>query len=119
MPWYAASAIMYVRFKDGRQDSYPVWENVLLLEAESDALAEQRAAERARLDEGDSSGSFRWDDRPAEWVFAGVRKILTVSHRGDTLGHGDELTYSEFSLADEKSLRELVAGGEVSLDYVE
>ena len=120
MSWYAASAIMYVCFKDGRQDHYPVWENVVLIEAESDAVAEARAEERARADEGDSRGSFRWNDRPAEWVFAGIRKILSVSHQaGEALGHGDEVTYSEFTVADEQALRDLAAGREVSARYVE
>jgi hypothetical protein len=27
MLWYAASVIMFVRFKDGNQDTYMVWEN--------------------------------------------------------------------------------------------
>ncbi len=119
MPWYAASAIMYVRFKDGQQDHYPVWENILLVEAASESLAQERATERARLDEGDSDGTFRWNGRPAGWVFAGVRKILLVSHEGDNLGHGDELTYSEFSVADENALHDLAAGREVVLRYIE
>ena len=119
MAWYAASAIMYVRFKDGRQDHYPIWENILLVEAPSDSVAEERAIERARLDEGDSDATFRWNGRPAEWVFAGVRKILSVSHESDTLGDGDEITYSEFSVADEKALQDLSAGREVSLRYIE
>ena len=119
MAWYAASAIMYVRFKDGPQADYPVWENVLLIEAESAEVAEERATTRARRDQGDSLGSFRWNGRPAEWVFAGVRKILTVSHEAKDLGDGDEITYSEFSVVDEKALRDLVTGREVSVRYIE
>jgi hypothetical protein len=42
-----------------------------------------------------------------------------VSHQGDSLGHGDELTYSEFSVPDEKALQDLAAGREVSLRYIE
>jgi hypothetical protein len=59
MPWFAASAIMYVRFKSGAQDSYPIWENVLLVEAESAVQAHRLAMEFAMRDEGDSDGSFR------------------------------------------------------------
>jgi hypothetical protein len=111
---------MYVRFKDGQQGHYPVWENVLLVEADSDALAEERARELAGLDAGDSDGTFRWNGRPAEWVFAGIRKILTVSHRSDAVpGHGDEITYSEFGVRDENTLQDLVAGRSVSIEYVQ
>jgi hypothetical protein len=111
---------MYVRFKDGRQGYYLVWENVLLVEAESEALAKERARERAELDAGDSDGTFRWDGRPAEWVFAGIRKILTVSHRsGAVPGHGDEIIYSEFRVRDESTLQDLAAGRPVSIEYIE
>jgi len=30
MSWYAASVIMYTKFKDGKQEKYPIWENVIL-----------------------------------------------------------------------------------------
>jgi len=120
MAWYAASAILCVKFKDGVQDCYPVWENVYLIEAETDGEAFRLAEERAREAEGDSSGSFRWDGRPATWVFAGLRKLLTVSHEAPpALGSGDELTFSEFELADQRALERLVAGGEVGVTYME
>jgi hypothetical protein len=119
MPWFAASAIMFVEFKDGTQDYYPVWENVLLIEAEDGAAALRSAERRAREDEGDSSGSFRWDGRPAIWVFAGIRKVLTVDHgrEGGPPSHGDEVTFTEFVLRNRASLDRLVAGDAVDLEY--
>jgi hypothetical protein len=119
MPWHCAHAILYVRFKDGRQDFFPVWENVYLVEAESNEDACARAIEIAASVEGDSSGTFTWNDRPAEWVFVGIRKIVTVSHMavGNNLASGDELTYSEFTVPDEASLRQLASGGPVPIEY--
>ncbi|MGA2599283.1 MAG: hypothetical protein ABSH09_20100 [Bryobacteraceae bacterium] len=35
MAWYAAHVIMYMRFKDGNQDRYPVYENIYLFQTES------------------------------------------------------------------------------------
>ncbi len=122
MPWFAAHAIMYVRFRDGVQTPTPVWENVLLIEGPEDGdLAFEEAEKRAREDEGDSEGSFRWDGRPAEWVFAGIRKLITVSHRGrvDEPRHGDEITYSEFVLPDLAAVEALAAGKTVGLEYSE
>jgi hypothetical protein len=120
MAWFAASAIMFVEFKDGVQDCYPVWENVLLIEAEDGNAAFRLATDRAKEVEGDSRGSFRWDDRPARWVFAGIRKLLTVSHRhaGDELRSGDEVTFTEFLLNDRAALDRLVDGEGVALEYV-
>lgn len=121
MPWYAAHAIMYVRFKDGQQDHYPVWENVLLVKAEDGDAARRKAVAWAKQGEGDSENSFRWDGRPATWVFAGLRKVISVSHSGlnDVPGDGDEITYSEFDLADEQSLKALVGGDETTVKYVD
>ena len=121
MAWFAAHAIMYVRFKDGRQDHYPVWENVLLIEAPDINDAESMARDRARQDEGDSDGTFQWEDRPATWVFAGLRKTVRVAHQRVTskLASGDEVTYSEFSVPNEAALRRLIAGENVAVEYVE
>jgi hypothetical protein len=92
---------MYCRFKDGRQSPTPVWENVLLIEAADDQAAWPLAESRARLDEGDGSGSMTWGGRPAEWEFAGIRQLLTVTHESEgKLGHADEITYTEFMLPD-------------------
>ena len=35
MAWYAAHVIKYMRFKDGTQDRYPVYENIYLFQTES------------------------------------------------------------------------------------
>jgi hypothetical protein len=118
MPWYAAHAIMYVEFKDGAQNHYPVWENVLLIEAADGKEAHEKTYRRAKRDEA-ADPSFTWSGRPARWVFAGIRKLLTVSHESDFRqpDDGDEITYCQFDLPDRKSLDRLVACERVRLDY--
>src|SRR5260370_31501389 len=37
--WYAAHIVMYVTFKHGSQDHYPVWENIVLVEAPTEEEA--------------------------------------------------------------------------------
>ncbi|HEY2589845.1 MAG TPA: hypothetical protein VGI81_29140 [Tepidisphaeraceae bacterium] len=120
MPWYAAHAIMYFRFKSGPQDRFSVWENVLLIEAAEGEDPWPKAIERAKQDEGDCKGTLVWDGRPAELRFAGIRKIISVSQLGDgPLASGDELTYSELLVTDEESLRRLAAGESVNVEYVD
>src|SRR5258707_15486137 len=121
MPWFSAHAILYVRFKEGGQSEYPVWENVYLIEAPSSEAALDAARTRAREDEGDSSGSFTWNRRPAEWVFAGVRKLISVSHvgSGSQPRHGDEVTYSEHVVASMEAVRQLAEGQPVEVRYEE
>lgn len=120
MPWFSASAIMYVRYKDGNQSNYPVWENVHLIQAATPEEAQEKAIRRAKEDEGDDSGSFTWNQRPATWLFAGLRKILTVSHSSDSDElDGAEITFSEFELETEAELSALVNGGDVRVVYCE
>lgn len=106
---------MVVRFKDGRQDSYPVWENVILVEAASEADAQSRAASLAREGEGDSGGTFRWEQRPAAWEFGGVRKLVKCDSDPDAPTDGTEVTYSEMVLETEEDLRSLLSGRPVRI----
>ena len=60
-------------------------------------------------------------DRPATWVFAGLRKTVRIAHQKATseLSSGDEITYSELKVSGEKALRRLIAGEAVAVEYVE
>ena len=119
MAWYIAHVIMSVRFKDGYQDKYPVWENFILVEAASKKEALGKAEQRGREDEGDSQGSFTWDGRPATWTFAGIRKLIICEGRGVQPTSGIEVSYSEYELPTEEALQRLVNGDSVHLIYVE
>jgi hypothetical protein len=79
-----------------------------------------KAIARAKEDEGDSQGTLTYDGHPAELRFAGVRKIISVSQNVDgPLANGDELTFSEFIVPDEDSLRRLASGDSVQVEYVD
>jgi hypothetical protein len=117
--WYAAHIVMSVKFRDGNQDSYPLWENIVLLEAPSDEEAKSKAVQQGRESEGDSNGSFRWNDRPATWVFAGVRKIIACEDPSDRPGDGIEITYSEMVVDSQEALEKLVKGEPVVVRYEE
>ena len=121
MPWFAAHAVMYFRLKSGVQQRYTVWENVLLVEAADSRQAWDLGIQLARHDEGDSDGSLRIDDEPCELVFGGLRKVVEVSHAGreDLPRHGDEITYSEFEVADAGALRRLIDGEDAAVLYLE
>jgi hypothetical protein len=110
---------MYVKFKDGNQDSYPVWENVILVEAPTPEEAEEKAIRRAKDVEGDSSDSFAWNQRPATWVFTGLRKLISVSHPDSDEKEldGAEVTFSEFEVTTEAELNSLVNGEDVKVLY--
>lgn len=120
MAWYAAHAIVYFQLTDGPQDGFQVYENVFLVQADTPDQAWDKAREFTRRDEGDSSGSLRVGDRPARLVFGGIRKVVSVLHEraDDQFGDGDEVTYSEFVLADRAALDKLIRAEEVELLYM-
>ena len=82
--WFAAHIVMYVEFKTESQTTFPVWENIVLINANSDDEAFGKAERKGLESEGDDGGSFEWEGLPARWVFAGVRK-LTLCKNGRLL----------------------------------
>jgi hypothetical protein len=124
MPWFAAHVIMYFKRARGPQTSFTAWENVHLIEA-ADADNAWRQAERiGRASEGDDPTLREVEadgDHPMACVFAGVRKVITVSHErgGDQVGSGDEITFSEFILESEQAVRNLAAGKSTVVTYTD
>ncbi len=74
--WYAAHILLYSEFLDGIQDYYNVWENIYLISARSVDEAYSKADEIGQLEEkADKDSGHTCDDRPARWLFAGVRRL--------------------------------------------
>jgi hypothetical protein len=110
MRWFAAHIVMVVELKGMEQDHFPAWENIVLVEAASEAEAYRKAEEFGRNDEGDDDGSFRWGKRPARWIFAGVRKLTECAQSGDRPGDGDEMTYLELEFRTRNDVKRFVSG---------
>jgi hypothetical protein len=108
--WYAAHILMYVKRKSKTPDKIPVWENIILIKAESEEAAFAKAQERGKQDEGDDDGTFVWAGQPAEWVFAGVRKLTLCEDPEKRPTDGCEISYTEMELPSEQALRALVEG---------
>jgi hypothetical protein len=119
MAWYTAHLVTYFKMKNIPQDSYTVWENVILIEAVDESEAMTKAKEFGILDAklGAKDKTLTVDDQPAENIFAGVRKLGTVFHRGQgkNLESGDEVTFNSFAVADIESIKKLVEGEEVTI----
>ncbi|MBX9581845.1 MAG: DUF4288 domain-containing protein [Gemmataceae bacterium] len=121
---YAAHIIMAVRYRDPPQDTIPLYENVVLVEAETGEEAERAAEEYGRAEAADPDPSFRWGDRPAYWEFAGVRKLIEFRESmpefdGDPVLARTEMTYSQMRVRSEDDLKKLVEGEPVEVVYEE
>jgi hypothetical protein len=119
MPWFAAHAITYFKWKDSPQDKFHVWENVILIEAPDGADVWSMAEDCARQDEGDSEGSLTSEGHPATQVFAGIRKVTEVFFRDDPskFSHGDEVTFTEYDVSGLAALKALAAGERAMVEY--
>ena len=117
--WFAAHLVMYVRLKGQPQERFPVWENIVLIRAGSEEEAFAKAERRGHEEAGDEDGTFRWDGRPARWVFAGVRKLTACEDPDRRPGDGTEVTYTEMALGCEQDVRKLVKGEPVTVEYRE
>lgn len=115
--WYAAHAVMVVRFKDQEQVEFPVWENVLLIDGKTEEDAYRKAEERARSDEGDAGGTFEWEGHPARWEFKTIRRLVecALSSSDAKLQDGAEITYFEFLLPNAQALDCFCRGHEVDI----
>ena len=122
MGWFAAHGIFYFKLESGPQDRYTIWENVYLFEAPSaeEALASANAWAK-EVEAGNLDSGFTENGQPALLVFAGIRKLISVSHESaeGEVRSRDEITYSEFVVPDEASIERLVNGEDVQLTYVE
>lgn len=125
MAWFCAHAIFYFELKDEPQDSYLVWENVYLVEAPTDEQALSEAERYARAEEEASSDTLTLNEKPCRYRFAGVRKLITVSHIGeadepdDLPTSGAEVTYSEFEVDTFDEVTRLAQGEFVDVLYRE
>jgi Domain of unknown function (DUF4288) len=115
MSWYAAHVVMMVKFKAQPQDRFPGWENIILLRADTGDQAFEKAERRAREDEGDDEGTFRWGGKPAEWVFAGVRKVVACVDEDQRPGDGTEVSYTDLEFSSREDLERFVKGEDVNV----
>lgn len=118
MPWYAAHLIMQTRFKDGIEDTFPLWELVVLIRAESTSEAFEKAKAQGKAREGDDDGTFVYNDRLATMVYTGVRKLIECDTE-DSPGDGTEITYSRFETTRREEVLKLAKGSMVNIRYVE
>jgi hypothetical protein len=113
--WFAAHIILYIQLKDQPQKTYPVWENVVLIEARSEEEAFAKAEQRGRADAGDEDGTLTWGGEPARWVFGAVRKLTKCEDDDQRPGDGTEVTYLEMQVRSEKNLRKLLRSAKVGV----
>ena len=122
MLWFSAHIVMRVLYKEDPQNHCPAIENICLISAHTDEDAQNKAEAIGRTLEGDSDGSFTWCERPAEWKFVGVRKLIEVRNStssNNSIDDGTEVTYSIYDFRNTDQLLKFMVGEEVFAKIIE
>lgn len=88
---------------------------MILVEASSEEKAFTKAEAIGRGEEGDEDGTFRWGKHPAQWVFAGVRKLTECAVSPDRRYDGMEVTFTEYDLDSHEAVKKLTQGKPVQV----
>jgi Domain of unknown function (DUF4288) len=123
MSWYSASLINVVRLRAGEQVSFPVWEDVCLIEAMNDDEAIRKATDLGKSRECDDP-TLTLNDNPATMFFLGVRKVSRIDNPLDVPEpaapvQGSEVAFSKYNVSTIEDLEKLVRGESVSVVYEE
>ena len=123
MTWYSAHIILGMQKEQNEESPITVWENIVLIEAASSdeaySIANKIGQDEAAMDDG-----LTIDDMPVTRIFAGIRKIISISNvyprkQEDSPISGTELTYSEYEVKNKAALIQLAQGESLVVKYVE
>ncbi len=114
--WYAAHAVMLVRFREGEQDEFPVWENIFLVEAPTPQEAMEKAKTRALEDVSDDE-TMTWNKRPARFEFVGLRKLMQCWSDEEQPSDGTEVSFNDLLFSSREELDAFVRGEETQVTF--
>ncbi len=120
MAWFAVHQIEYFKYRQGKQDVFPVYENIYLFEAENSDEAREKAENFFKEVNFDDK-TLTLEDKPAKSINAGIRKIVEITHWDEEgiLKSKDEITWNEFNVFDEKDIEKILKGEYVNVEYLE
>ena len=110
--WYAAHIVMVVHFTRAKQTTYPAWENIVLIAADSAEDAYRKADVYGAAEEGDDGGTFHWGNRLARWEYAGVRKLTECRIQDDEPRDLGEVTYLDLEFPSLRAVANYIAGND-------
>ncbi len=117
--WFATHVILWVKYSEHKQKTFPLWENVILIRAQSEEEAFAKAEAHGQRLAGKGSPTFTWDGKPAMWVFGGVRKVTACDDAEERPDDGTEITYTQMQVRSAEALKKFLAGQPVEVEYIE
>ena len=117
--WFAAHVVMWVKYTDHKQKTFPLWENVILIRARSVEEAFTKAEAHGQRMAGNEKPTFTWGGKPAAWVFGGVRKVTACDDSAERPDDGTEITYTQMRVRSAAALKKFLDGEPVGVQYIE
>src|SRR5207302_4882082 len=117
--WFAAHVILWVKYTEHKQKTFPLWENVILIRAQSEKEAFAKAEAHGHRMAGKGKPTFTWSGKPAMWVFGGVRKVTACDDPEERPDDGTEITYTQMRVRSPEALKKLLEGQPVGVEYIE
>jgi hypothetical protein len=119
--WFCAHGIMVLIYTDGPpQQEFTIWENVYLINADSEDEAASRAEAIGRMEqEAGETSATEEEGRPARWRFLGIRKVIACENADEQPVDSIEVTYSTFQVCSLGEAQQIAEGNSVALEYVD
>jgi len=117
--WFAAHVVLWVKYTEHKQKTFPLWENVILIKARSEAEALAKAEAHGQRMACRGKPTFTWGSKPATWVFGGVRKVTACDDSAERPDDGTEITYTQMRVRSAAALKKLLEGEPVGVQYIE
>lgn len=123
--WYAAHVITSFRTNNTKRKWINVWETIYLVSGKTAAQAKMKAEKLGKSEAKFGSVSLTINGKPGKMVFEGIRKLMKVMNPDDMRlsedrpNDGTDITHSEFGVRDQKELKKLARGKQVSVEYYE
>lgn len=123
MTWFVASIVSVIKYNQGDQAEYPVFEDFYLFSAENQEELDRKIADKMAII--DAAGSCSYNEQPATQKCIGVRKIRSIYNEPplaideDPPTDGTELTHSFFLVSSLSDATDLAAGKQVSVTYTD
>lgn len=117
--WYCASIIMMDEYKNHKQEDFPLWENLVLIKANTEKEALEKAKRIGKIGETDFLGTYRVNNRPAQMRFVGIRDLLKCENEDFQPSDGTEVFYSELSVKSKQDLMKFINGKKAQVTFEE
>jgi len=117
--YFLGHILMMIKYKKGIQKEFSIFENSVIVKAESEKKALKLFKKKGESQEGDSDGTLIFEGRLSEEKFIGIRQIFEIDEEEfmENINYGIEIGYSKLKIEGKENLKKLLKNDDVILNY--